>query len=221
MSDSPPRPAAPATATQAPSAARRRQPPRRRPRLRHSRRRHRSRSPRRSRCCDSGFAHVAQTRAFDSADSSSAAFRAPPFASPGAGVTGDAALASPAGGRRATAHAGDGPPRRRCYHLRWCGLVLLACWRVVACWLRLWLFGYASCAEHVASPTRFLLRNQPTAGLATIILVALSVPLFFLPVYDFIHNLESGPMGLRRRRRSGEKTSRGERAPTTDGGRGS
>jgi hypothetical protein len=32
---------------------------------------------------------------------------------------------------------------------------------------------------------------------------------------------QSGPMGLRRRRRSGEKTSRGERAPTTDGGRGS
>lgn len=97
------------------------------------------------------------------------------------------------------------------------------CWLVGLSWLvgySCWLLGYADCAEHIARPARFLLRNQPTAGLATLILVALSVPLFFLPIYDFIHNLESGPMGLRRRRRSGEKMSRGERTRPTDGGRG-
>jgi hypothetical protein len=83
-------------------------------------------------------------------------------------------------------------------------------WLVGVSWLAAyvcWVFGCsAPFIERVASPVRFLLRNPPSAGLATLLLASLALLLFFHPIHDFVHNLESF-MGARRTRR-GRRTKR-------------
>lgn len=103
--------------------------------------------------------------------------------------------------------------------MRAASLVTLAgvvglCWLFGASWLVgyvCWLLGNDQCAERIARPVRFLLQNQPSAGLAAIILGGLVVLLFFVPVSDFLHNLESGPWNLRRKRAS-RREQRGRRS---------
>jgi len=73
----------------------------------------------------------------------------------------------------------------------------------------LWLCGSsAPLVGRVARSVRFLLKNPPTAALASLLLVSLALLLFFRPIYDFLHNVESiGP--ARRRSRTGRRAMRG------------
>lgn len=102
---------------------------------------------------------------------------------------------------------GQGDARREpCHACRRCR-ALLAVWSLVVGWLRLLVARQRS----VRRADRFLLQNQPSAGLAAIILGGLVVLLFFVPVSDFLHNLESGPWNLRRKRAS-RREQRGRRS---------
>jgi len=58
-------------------------------------------------------------------------------------------------------------------------------------------------------PVRFLLQNPPSVALVVLLLAPVALALFFLPIHDFVHNLEVAG-GFRRRKRRSARRSRGE-----------